>query len=72
MITVEEIAGLSERHGRGNVEDLLIWIAGKTDTEGRQILIQPTAVMLDEMFELGRSTWVQRHIDEKRAGWHGP
>lgn len=70
LVTFEEITELSKRHGGGNVEDLLIWIAKKVDEDGRSVLINPTMVMVDEMFAVGRSAWVQRHIAEKRAGWH--
>lgn len=66
MMTYEEITELSDRHGAGNVEDLLIWIAKQTDTDGRAILLEPTMVMVDEMFERGRSEWVRRHIAAMR------
>ena len=62
-MTLEEITELSKRHGGGNVEDLLIWIAKKVDEDGRSVLIDPTMVMLDEMFEVGRPEWVRRHIE---------
>ena len=62
-VTLEEITELSKRHGGGNVEDLLIWIAKKVDEDGRSVLINPTMVMVDEMFEVGRPEWVRRHIE---------
>jgi hypothetical protein len=69
-VNSEEITGLCNRHGGRNVEDLLIWIAEQTDADGRAILLNPTRVMVDEMFALGRSAWVRRHVAEVRAGWH--
>jgi hypothetical protein len=67
MMTFEEITELSGRHGASNVEDLLIWIAKQTDVDGRAILLDPTRVMVDEMFKLGRSAWVRRHIAEMKS-----
>jgi hypothetical protein len=63
-MTFEEITELSGRHGAHNVEDLLLWIIKQTDVDGNAILLNPTVVMVDEMFELGRSEWVRRHIAE--------
>jgi hypothetical protein len=65
-MTFEEITELSGRHGAPEVEDLLLWIIKQTDVDGNAILLNPTLVMVDEMFELGRSEWVRRHIAEMR------
>jgi hypothetical protein len=66
-ITLEESKELTGRYGARDVEDLLLWIIKQTDREGRAIMLDPTRVMVDEMFELGRSEWVRRHIAKMQA-----